>query len=182
MPRRRPRFTPAGALDQRPAPSHELRRRIASMRAAGRRGRHSPPSSGSPNRPPSTTPSASPDRRMPRYRPVVATLTLAGPRARALRAQLRARRPRPPRGSRARRQDAGGGAARRHPRRPPGLARRGFRAARPVPTSPVAPRAAPVGPKNEQLARRGPGTATGAAGTTRDRAPARLSEKRARLT
>ena len=62
---------------------------------------------------------------MPRYRPVVATLTLAwASRQRTVRAQLRARRSRSPRAARARRKDAGGRAASRHPRRSPRRTRR----------------------------------------------------------
>jgi site-specific recombinase XerC len=74
----------AGKLDQRPAPSDELRRRIVAMRATGKAWKaiageldvaestaiyHA-------NRPA--------QRPMPRYRPVVATLTLAGLRVSAL--------------------------------------------------------------------------------------------------
>ena len=50
----------AGMLDQRPAPSEELRRRIVACRLRAGHGRRSLPSSVSPSRRRSTTPTASP--------------------------------------------------------------------------------------------------------------------------
>jgi hypothetical protein len=114
----------AGKLDQRPGPKDELRRRIVSMRATGKAWKAIAADSTSPNQPPSTTQSA------PTSGQCRATAQSSRPsRSRASAsasygAQLRARRPRPSRASRARRQDAGRSAPRRHPRRPPGRARR----------------------------------------------------------
>jgi integrase len=68
----------AGKLDQRPAPSDELRRRAVRMRATGKAWKATAADLESPTRPPATTPTAPAERPMPRYRPVVATLPLAG--------------------------------------------------------------------------------------------------------
>lgn len=68
----------AGTLDQRPAPSHDLRRRIVTMRATGKTWKaiaaelHISESTAIYHANRAT------ERPMPRYRPVVATLTLAG--------------------------------------------------------------------------------------------------------
>ncbi len=114
----------AGTLDQRPAPSDELRRRIVGMRAAGKTWKELAADLGIAESTAIYHANRVAGRPVPRYRPVVATLTLAGLRVSELcgldceyvdlaRRELRVL-------------DAKtrGGPARRHPRRPAGGARR----------------------------------------------------------
>jgi integrase len=68
----------AGTLDQRPAPSDELRRRIVSMRATGKAWKAIAAEVGIAESTAIYHAQRIADRSMPRYRPVVATLTLAG--------------------------------------------------------------------------------------------------------
>ena len=68
----------AGRLDQRPAPSEELRRRIVGMRASGRAWKTLAAELGIAESTAVYHANRIGDRRMPRYRPVVATLTLGG--------------------------------------------------------------------------------------------------------
>ena len=115
----------AGRLDQRPAPSDELRRRIVGMRATGKAWKAIAAELDIAESTAIYHANRAADRPMPRYRAGRRHPHARGAtRQRALRAQLRARRPRPSRAARARRQDASGSAPRRHPRRSPGRARR----------------------------------------------------------
>ncbi len=68
----------AGRLDQRPAPSDELRQRIVSMRVTGKAWRAIAAEFDIAESTAIYHASRAADRPMPRYRPVVATLTLAG--------------------------------------------------------------------------------------------------------
>src|SRR3954471_11872117 len=115
----------AGTLDQRPAPSDALRRRILDMRAAGTAWRVLAADLGIAESTAIYHANRVAARPLPRYRPVIATLMLAGLRVSELcalnceHADL-AR----PRAADPRREDPCGGSARRHPRRPAGGARR----------------------------------------------------------
>ena len=68
----------AGALDQRPAPNDELRRRIVRMRAAGTAWKAIAAELGIAESTAIYHAARVADRPIPRYRPVIATLTLAG--------------------------------------------------------------------------------------------------------
>jgi integrase len=68
----------AGRLDQRPAPSDELRQRIVSMRGAGTAWKAIGAELGIAESTAIYHAKRAGDRRMPRYRPVIAALTLAG--------------------------------------------------------------------------------------------------------
>jgi site-specific recombinase XerC len=68
----------AGRLDQRPAPSDELRRRIVGMRATGRSWKAIAAELDIAESTAIYHAKRATDRPMPRYRAVVATLTLAG--------------------------------------------------------------------------------------------------------
>ena len=68
----------AGTLDQRPAPSDELRRRIVGMRATGKAWKAIAAELDIAESTAIYHAKRAADRPMPRYRPVVATLTLAG--------------------------------------------------------------------------------------------------------
>lgn len=68
----------AGSLDQRPGPNDELRRRIARMRAAGKAWKAIAAEVGIAESTAIYHSKRLADRSMPRYRPVIATLTLAG--------------------------------------------------------------------------------------------------------
>ena len=68
----------AGTLDQRPARSEELRRRILGMRASGQAWKTLAAELGIAESTAIYHANRIADRRMPRYRPVVATLTLGG--------------------------------------------------------------------------------------------------------
>jgi integrase len=68
----------AGTLDQRPAPSDDLRRRIVSLRATGKAWKAIAAEVGIAESTAIYHANRAAERPMPRYRPVVATLTLAG--------------------------------------------------------------------------------------------------------
>jgi integrase len=68
----------AGALDERPAPSDELRRRIADMRGSGRAWKTLAAEFGIAESTAIYHAKRIGERRMPRFRPVIATLTLGG--------------------------------------------------------------------------------------------------------
>jgi len=68
----------AGRLDRRPAPHDELRRRIVSMRATGKAWKTIAAEAGIAESTAIYHAKRVADRAMPRYRPVIATLTLAG--------------------------------------------------------------------------------------------------------
>jgi integrase len=114
----------AGRLDQRPAPSDDLRRRIVSMRATGKAWKAIAAELDIAESTAIYHTKRATDRPMPRYRAVVATLTLAGLRVSELCALNCEHVDLARRELRARRKDASGSAPGRHPRRSPGRARR----------------------------------------------------------